>query len=50
MSYLDIELKIAIKAALKAGKIIRKIYKKNNIQIENKSNDTPVTEADIKSN
>ncbi len=46
---LDRELKIAIHAALEAGKVISEIYKKH-FDIQIKEDKSPVTEADLQAN
>ena len=44
------ELETAKKAALLAGEAIMEVYSKNDFKIENKSDNTPLTEADKKAN
>ena len=47
---LDKNLHIAIKAAIEAGKEIMKIYEKDDFSVVSKSDNSPLTIADIESN
>ena len=44
------KLKLAIEAAVEAGREIMKIYEKDDFDIEQKSDNSPLTEADTKAN
>ena len=50
MKRLENELKVAIESAKEAGKVILDYYISGNAKVKTKSNDTPVTEADLAAN